>query len=712
MTSHYNSAKNTAHDEIDLNRLFVILFDSRWFILISTFILFTFGYLYAASTTPIYKADALIQIEKEKGAESIFDMSDHSLFAQEQSSSEIEILKSRMVLGKTVNNLNLTTVVAANYFPFLGKRWAELSKTKISASVGLFAVPFSHANDPFILKVTKVNPYHFELLNIKNEMILNGKVGELISHKGYRILVDDINAKLGDSFTLAKRSELDAIKWIKSHLKIVEQGVKSGIFLITFQSSDSFLNQALLNDITKNYFIQNINRNVAEAEQSLIFIEENLPKVKDNLSLSEEKLNRYLQKNASVDLTLETKSTLEIMRKIESQIKDLEFKENEISKRYTAAHPIYSVIVEDKENLLKEKKIIDKQIQKMPTTQREVLRLTRDVEVNQQIYLQLLNKVQELQIIKASTLGNIRILDPAMSDTIPIQPNSIIIIVLYTLIGFVLSAIFVIFRGFYFKGIEDPYDIESIGLPVYAHIPLSKIQLTILKKRKKKIASSINQQLLAEVDPTDPTIEALRMLRTNLHHLMKNSKNNILMISSATAGVGKSFISANLATIFAHVGLKVLVIDGDMRKGHLQSSFDLPWQCGLSDYLSGSASFYEVIKFTSITNLHIVTRGFIPKNPSELLIRSQLTEFLASASQRYDLVLIDSPPILPITDASILGAHAGISLLVGRFGMSKLDEINISVQRFAWAGVNVNGFIFNAIEPKIGQLSSYTYSYK
>jgi tyrosine-protein kinase Etk/Wzc len=269
-----------------------------------------------------------------------------------------------------------------------------------------------------------------------------------------------------------------------------------------------------------------------------------------------------------------------------------------------------------------------------------------------------------------------------------------------------LSVAFVLVKAAFHKGIESPDEIEAMGMPVYASIPKSEVQqqLDARKRRKNEVA-----KLLCESNPADLSIEALRGLRTSLHFAMMEAKNNVVMISGPAPGIGKSFVSTNFAAVAAKTGQKVLLVDADMRKGYLQKNFNLKWDDGLSDLLSGKLTTEQVIKHSNIDNLDVLTRGHVPPNPSELLMHPRFAEFIQWASDNYDLVIADTPPVLAVTDPSIVGAHAGTTLMVARFGQNTLKELEVAQGRFEQSGIDVKGVIFNAIEKKAS--SSYGYGY-
>ncbi|MCR9363685.1 polysaccharide biosynthesis tyrosine autokinase [Vibrio antiquarius] len=713
MTTQTIKQSRQADDEIDLGKLFGIILDAKWLILCTVVLFSIIGVGVAILSTPIYKADALIQIEsKSSGGISAMVGDMGELFSAESSATtEIEIIKSRMILGGTVDKFNLTTVVSPNYMPIVGKGLARLQGEQISLSVSRFNTPSYAVGIPLTLEVIDSGKQTFRLIEDDNNVILEGKVGELIEKNGYQFLATEMIAQDGASFTVSKVSKLDAINKLQENLSISERGKQTGIISLSFSGEDRAKIQAILNDISQNYFLQNVQRNSAEAEQSLEFLKGHLPDIKTKLTAYEDVLNRFRQENESIDLGLEAQSTLKVMVELEAQLNELTFKESEISQRFTQDHPAYKSLLDKRETLLKEKERLNKQVQKLPKTQREVLRMTRDVEVNQQIYIQLLNKVQELNIIKAGTVGNVRILDNAQSFSKPIKPKKALIVVLATLLGGMAGVAFVLIRAAFHRGVETPDQIEQIGMPVYASVPKSIQQLEFANKLKRNKGSNDELVLLAEANPADLSIEALRSLRTSLHFAMMEAKNNVLMISGPAPSIGKTFVSTNFAAVAAKTGQKVLLIDADMRKGYLQQCFGLRWDNGLSDYLSGKTSHSNIIKSTSIDNLDVVTRGQVPPNPSELLMHPRFKSFVDEMSAQYDLVIIDTPPVLAVTDPSIVGAIAGTTLMVARFDQTTLKEIEVAQGRFEQSGVEVKGVILNAVEKKASNSYGYGYGY-
>lgn len=712
MTTPQNrSSVDNSSDEIDLGKLLGILIDAKWLILVTTILFAAGGVAVALLSTPIYKADALIQIEQKSsgGISSLVgDMGE--LFSQESSATtEIEIIKSRMILGDTVDKFNLATVAEPIYFPVMGKGLARLAGEVNQIEVSRYEVPAYAQGMKHTLVVLDAEKKTYQLVRGDEQVVLQGVAGESAKSDGYELFVFELRSHTGQEFSLTQRSRLEAIEWLKGSLAIGERGKQTGILQLSFEGENRKQISTILNHISHTYFLQNVERNSAEAEKSLTFLKGHLPDIKNSLTTAEDSLNRFRQDNESIDLGLEAKSTLDVMVKLEAQLNELTFKESEISQRFTKDHPAYRSLLDKRETLLKERERLNQQVQKLPKTQREVLRMTRDVEVNQQIYIQLLNKVQELSIIKAGTVGNVRILDEAQSFASPVKPKKALIAVLATLLGGMMSVAFVLVKAALHRGVETPDQIEQIGLSVYASVPKSSLQLALAEKIKRKGKHNKELALLAETNPADLSIEALRGLRTSLHFAMMEAKNNVLMISGPAPGIGKSFVSTNFAAVAAKTGQKVLLIDADMRKGYLQQCFGLKWENGLSDLLAGKIDTATAVQHTEVENLDILTRGQVPPNPSELLMHPRFKQLVEWASEHYDLVIIDTPPVLAVTDPSIVGSLVGTTLMVARFGQNTVKEIEVARNRFEQAGIEVKGIILNAIEKKAS--SSYGYGY-
>ncbi|HHY0730285.1 TPA: polysaccharide biosynthesis tyrosine autokinase [Klebsiella pneumoniae] len=711
MSSVTNKATSKDADEIDLGRLIGEFIDHRKLIISVTSLFTLVALIYAIFATPIYQADALIQVE-QKQANAIFsNLSQMLPDSQPQSAPEIALIRSRMILGKTVDDLNLQARVKQKYFPLLGRGFARLSGDKPgSLSISRLYIPENDNDTPeIILTVKERNSFSISV----GDFIINGKVGELLDERGISLKVDEISAKPGTEFSIVYVSRLKAITDLQDDIAVADQGKDTGMLTLSLTGDNPVLIERILNSISENYLAQNIARHAAQDAKSLEFLSKQLPEVRSDLDQAEDKLNQYRRKSDSVDLSLEAKAVLDQIVNVDNQLNELTFRESEISQLYTKEHPTYKALMEKRKTLQDEKSKLNKRVSAMPETQQEILRLSRDVESGRAVYMQLLNRQQELNIAKSSAIGNVRIIDNAVTQPKPIKPKKILIVLIGIILGVMTSAGVVLLRVILRRGIETPEQLEELGINVYASIPIAEtFSKSVVQKKgwSKKSAEEI-QGFLAVDNPADLSIEAIRGLRTSLHFAMMEARNNVLMISGASPNAGKTFVSSNLAAVISQTGKKVLFIDTDMRKGYTHKLFNENNTNGLSDILSGKVEINRALKKVVSGDFDFISRGMAPPNPAELLMHRRFGELLNWASENYDIVVLDTPPILAVTDAAIIGNYVGTTLLVARFELNTAKEIEVSVKRFEQAGVTVKGCILNGVVKKASSYYGYGYSH-
>lgn len=703
-------------DEIDLARLWGLMLDNRWLIVSVTACVFVLAGVYAWLATPVYRADALLQVEdKQGGVPGFAELSE--MFVQESSAvAEIEILRSRMVLNDVIDQLHLDIRVEPDRVPFFGGccrgaarielgRLAGYADNELALAISELAVPRTLVGEEMVLVAGEQNRYQ---LFHEDTLLLEGIVGERASNSDNTLYlkVDTLTAPAGTGFNVRKANRLAVIKNLQAALSVAEQGKNTGMLRATFTGTSPARIVATLDAITESYLLQNIKRLSAEAENSLQFLDRQLPEMKAGLQSAEEKLNAYRLQSESVDLSLETASVLERVVELESKLNELNFKESEVSRLYTSEHPAYQTLRQQRARLLEERDQLNQQIKALPETQQEILRLTRDVQVNQEIYVQMLNKVQELRILKAGTVGNVRIIDGAMVDPEPVKPKKSLILALGLVMGGMLAVGFVLLRAAFHRGIQSPEQLEQEGMPVYGVIPKSDVQVKI-SDRFKRARQQGALSLLAVENPADQAIEALRSLRTSLHFAMLESANPVLMICGPSAAIGKSFVSANLSAVLAQIDKKVLLIDADMRRGYLFRYFRASRENGLSDYLSGQRQLDEVIATTQVENLSFIASGQVPPNPAELLMHPRWAALLEQLAGKFDLIIIDTPPVLAVTEPGIIGQYADTALMVVRFDVNAVKEVQAATERLERSNVKVKGAILNCMEARAG--SGYGY---
>ncbi|MCL9667440.1 polysaccharide biosynthesis tyrosine autokinase [Rosenbergiella epipactidis] len=702
---------NPDSDEIDLGRLIGEIIDHKKLIIAVTG-LFTFlAIFYALFATPIYQADALIQVEQKKGNSILSNLSQMLPDSQPVSAPEIVLLQSRMILGKTVDDLNLQAQVTEKYFPIFGKGWARLTGNHSGSVIVSRLYVANQAGKTPELTLTISDKNHYRITG--GGYNLSGRTGEAVQANGLSLKIDSIDANKNDEFTLNYISRIDAIDELKQSFTAADQGKDTGMLNLTITNANPVLAQSELQSISENYLAQNIARQAAQDSKSLEFLERQLPEVRDQLDQAEDNLSAYRKKSDSVDLNLQARAALDQIVNVDNQLNELTFREAEVSQLFTKDHPTYIALLEKRKTLEQEKIKLNKQVSSMPATQQQVLSLSRNVESGRAVYMQLLNRQQELSIAKNSAIGNVRIIDDALTAVKPVKPKKKLVVLIGMVLGLFISLGLVLLKIFLRRGIESPEQLEEIGINVYASVPVSewmtKQQVKGLGGRRNK--QKENLSYLALDNPADLAIEAIRSLRTSLHFAMMEAQNNILMISGASPNAGKTFITTNLAAVLAQGEQRVLFIDADMRKGYSHQIFQQPLEPGLSDILAGKVEIDAALRTLGNAKFDIVSRGKTPPNPSELLMHSRFSQLLSWASDNYDIVLVDTPPILAVTDAAIIGRYVGTTLLVARFEENTAKEMEVSIKRFEQSGIHVKGCILNGVVKKASSYYGYGYSH-
>ena len=710
-------------DTIDLKELFFSLI-AQWK-MITLCVLFSIicALLYLRTTPDTYAVDALVQVEDSKGASAAL-LGDLSSMIEQKSpaQAEIEILKSRLVLGSAIDHLNLDIRVSGTEDNF----WNRLvAKHEYDSEYSSQSVLFKDNQKSFDIRQFDI-PQYFQDKNLilkfaqgkysltdaaTGQVVFSAplnQVSQLQSEFGlWKVAIfsqDSFNA----AYNIQKQSLPAAMKSLTANYSVAEKGKLTGVLGLNYQGSDKQHITQVLNAILAAYSQQNIERRSAETAQTLKFLEEQLPELRQQLDVAEREFNRFRQQFNTVDVTKESELYLTQSITLETQKAQLEQQVAEAAAKYTNEHPVMQQMNAQLGAINKRIAELDGTLKRLPELQRQYLQLFREVEVKQQLYTGLLNSYQQLRIAKAGEIGNVRIVDTAVEPIASIAPKKLQILILSVFLGGFLGTLLALLRNMLRSGIKDSNQIENeLDLPVYATVPRSPVQesrINILKKKK-------NIPILAVKHSDDIAIESLRSMRTAIHFALSSAKNNIIMISGPAPELGKSFISTNLATILAQSDKRVLLIDADLRRGYMHKYFNYDPKPGLTEYLNGQQELGNIVRSTEVENLSFISRGKSPANPSELLSTQKFADMLTHLSSQFDHILIDTPPVLAVTDGIIISQYAGVNLVVARYAKTQMKELELTVNRFEQAGVKVNGFILNDIQRTAGSGYGYNYAY-
>ncbi|HBI9067051.1 TPA: polysaccharide biosynthesis tyrosine autokinase [Acinetobacter baumannii] len=719
-----NQNTNT-EDTIDLKELFFSLIAQWKLIALCIILSLVCALLYLRVTPDTYSVDALVQVEDSKGASAAL-LGDLSNMIEQKSpaQAEIEILKSRLVLGSVIKDLHLNIQISSTENTLTHRL---LSDVEYKTEYNKQAVIFKDGFKSFEIRQFEIPAYYldknlylsfdkqsFRLTDPNTEQtILTLPLNQLNQvagpHGTWKVAIftrDQFNT----TYNITNLSLPAAVNLVSSNYSVAERGKLTGVLGLNYQGEDKQHITKVLNAILATYSAQNIERRSAESAQTLKFLDEQLPDLKKQLDDAERQFNKFRQQYNTVDVTKESELYLTQSITLETKKAELEQKQAEMAAKYTAEHPAMREINGQLGAINKQIGELNSTLKQLPDVQRQYLQLYREVEVKTQLYTALLNSYQQLRIAKAGEIGNVRIVDTAVEPVKPIKPKSLLVLVISLFLGGFIGMLIAVLRNMLRTGIKDSGQIENeLDLPVYATVPRSPIQESRIKILKKKKSIPI----LAVKNSDDIAIESLRSIRTAIHFALANAKNNIIMIAGPSPEVGKSFISTNLATIFAQGDKRVLLIDADMRRGYMHKYFDVDVKPGLSELLSGQADLQKVLHKTQVANLDVITRGKSPTNPSEILSSNQFKELLEQLQSQYDHIIIDTPPVLAVTDGIIISQYTGVNLIVARYAKSQMKELELTLNRFEQAGVKVNGFILNDIQrASAGYGYGYNYAYK
>ncbi len=697
-------------DDFDFLGLLDVVLEARWLIISVAVATAIIGGVYAFLSQPVYQADSLIQVEQSQGTSTNLLSEMATLFdVQSPASAEIEILRSRLVVGHAVDDLQLYISASPRYLPFVGSwlagRASSLSNPGFLGLGGYVsgteAIRLGHLEVPAELEglslTLRATAQGYELLDTEGKKLVDGKVGvpaefESGGETG-RILVDKLEGKPGAEFTVQRRSRLAMINGLQGSLVITEKGKQSGVLSLTLAGTDPARITRILNAVGSAYVRQNVERKAAEAEKSLAFLDDFLPELKKRMDEAADKYTEFRDANETFDLGTEGTLSLHTSVGLQTKLFELEQERRELTAQYTDAHPSVRVIDQQISAVRKEIAQITGQIKQLPDLEQQLLNLTRDVKVNGELYVNLLNSAQQLRLVKEGKVGNVRVVDTAVVPEFPIKPNKTMILTIATLLGLALGIGIALLRNMMRPGIKDPSDIESaLGLHVFATIPHSPPQSNLHKLVSERVPGN---HVLAQISPKDPSIESLRSLRTALQFAMLDAPNNIVLFTGPTPSIGKSFTSVNFAAVLGAANKRVLLIDADLRKGYINQYFGLERRNGLSELIAGSLPLEEVLHKDVAPNVDLLTTGVLPPNPAELLMSPTTVSILRGLSASYDVVLLDTSPVLAVSDAMALAPHAGTVFLLARAGVSTLGELEESSKRLLQAGTQVKGVVFN-----------------
>jgi len=735
-------------DEIDLKELFATIYKYKFSIILITIITTLIAAAYIYFKPDIYKAETTIEISSKSKPSLGDDILSAALSSGAQDiSTEIEIIKSRFVNKLALKNVDFIK----HYYGVKNLKKIELYKnTPLDVNIT------KGYNIEFIIKPTSSNKFILEVKKTKDE---NGtewdfyrevKFGELIKDKHFNLTVNKI-AKLDyDEYRFLAKDPKYIADEVRKNLQVSQASKKASIIKIALEDNVRLRATEYVNAVANAYLKQSIERKTIEATKKLDFIDNQLKQITKSLQTSAKDLEEFKKSSNTVSISSKADIVIQRSAELEVQLADVSLKRKIIESLYndvksgkglesisivgmgndgssiismvknlqdaiikrkillqdfTTAHPEVIkvsntitqlkhsilktlknmlILMKEKETLLKNSIAKEKkQIEKLPENERVLSNLKRQFLANEKIYSYLIEKRSEVAIAKAATINKNRVLDNAILPRKPIKPKRKLVIIVGLIVGLILGIFIAFLRAFLSNKIESKHDIEkATTVPIVANIPFIKDDansLVVLKSPKSMIA------------------EAFRAFRTNIQFMVQKERSYVISLTSTISGEGKTTVSMNLAGIISITNKRVILLHLDMRKPTLHEKFKLPNSKGLSTLLVGKDSLDEVIHTTECKNLDVIVSGPIPPNPSELLESEEFKNVILELRERYDVVILDTPPIGLVTDARLVLDMSDISLYVVRDRYSKKEFLDI-VNRLKHDGVKGLGIVYNSIK--------------
>lgn len=669
--------------QYELNlRDYLRIFKKRKYVIVFTFLIVTIGsFVLTPKVVPTFKASATIKIEERKTIAGL--LTEWIVYNPgDVMKSEAKFITSFPVLMKVGVVLKMIPI---DWFIYADRGATSLSRTKAVQDIS-----FAYRN----LNVRSVKPERTEEIGfVVNE--LQSKIVAPEHVEEINQIVSSIQAKL----ETARVADTNMIS-------------------ITATAEDPRSAADLANIVSEVYVLENLNEKNKQARHAREFIEEQLSTLEAKLKETEAKLKNFDEGSSQVRLS----------EPIEQKLVELQFKLAELLQKYTEKHP---QVIQLREQI----KGLESQVRGFSEKQLEFTGLSREVEVNRKLYSVLKEKLEEARITEQQKVSDVAIVDPAVPPAAPVAADSRIKAILGAFMGLILGIAFAFIIETFDTSIGTIEDVENvIKLPVLGIIPPVEEELmpnrNILMKikdrfvpRAKSDAEERIVHLFSHYSPQSPITEAFRNIHTNLK--LSSGRKTILVTSSGPRE-GKSSVVCNLGLVMAQIGLKTLLVSTDLRRPLLCKVFGVPKEPGLNEVIMGTAKLdsvlrnisdlflgnlgFDVIRKTpGIENIWILPSGHLPHNPVEIIDSKAFMDLITMLKSRFDVIILDSPPVLPVTDASLLAPKVDGVVMVYEIGRTSREGLMRSKVQLEAVNAKILGVILNHTQAQTEQITAYPY---
>ncbi len=725
--------------ELSLGDLYRILFAGRWFIIASVIVAVVAALWLNSRMTYIYRATSTAMVVSNSPWDAGILLENMNSTPAFSVADQLQILSSRRLARSVVSESMGSTY--ADRMALLGFPDAPRSYSEEQAIDWLLKhLNVKQVQNSNVISIAVEAPSGFEAAWLANSVASNFyRQNQELSRAEFTELTDFLKDQL-DQVTAKLQNAESQLTSFKEGSKLSALDVETATIVGQSAQAQAELNRIKLELQSNQVSLDNLQRQYSQGQSSLVSDVENLStgtitqlslqiaekqtqianiraraeagwenyvrRLEDELRTVKDALKEETQRLSASEM--KSADPLGTMQQIFERIIDLEVENRALQ----AARDAQAIIVQEFEARLSE----------LPEASLEYVRYTREVEINEKLYLLLKEKYQENQAVAAGMIGNVRLLDEAEVPEIPVRPNKKLNLVVALLVGLLLGTGVSFLYHLMDSRLVTPEDIKGLGLDLMGQVPainVRKLERALDQhsdKFSEEDAQKIRRKLITHFSPKSPISEAYRSLRTTVLMKLEQAggsreagRGPAIMITSSTTQEGKSLTSANLAVTLAQTNRRVLVIDSDMRRPTAHKNFNIERTVGLSGVLAGSVKVETAISETDIDNLFVLSAGPIPANPSELLSSSAMHELLEWARRAYDFVIVDSPPIVPVTDPTVLSRMVDGVMLVVRSNSSHKREVGEALSRIEQSDGWLMGAVLNDYDMKRVYGSYYYY---
>jgi tyrosine-protein kinase Etk/Wzc len=698
--------------------------------------------LYLLATPPVYRAEALLQVDGRGPrplARNLSQMPDRGIEAPSgYLLGEMEILRSRDNMTKAIARSGAEIEVEVdNRLPLLGAWYARLQERRgvsrpsappldwpflqefawggETLTLSHLRVPQSQLGKPLTLQVGEAG---WTLHGSDGAPLAEAATTQHTGAKAFSIdgepgslQIDMLAARPGTRFRLTVHALAPVYEQLMRTLRVEEAGRQSGVIRVALSSSNVRFAVEFVDALTGAYLEFQQKVHTADSERSLRFLDEQLPSVKRELDRAEEAMSAYRSGVITMNMSQEHDNASRRMADLERQRVEFALRKEQLLPRLSAGHPDIVALQKQLSMVGVETRKLRDRMEQAPQQDRDLVRLQREVQVNTQLYTAMLNSAQEMRVLQAGMTGNARRVGAAGALPVQAQPKPAMVLSAAAGLGLVLALGSVLLARLLRPTLRTVDELEQkTGQRVVAAVPESAAQRRLIRGRRLWRGRG-EPRLLALRAPFDPAVESLRSLRNSLavreRTAAVNARSSVL-ITAPTADAGKSFIAANLAALTAAAGRRVLLIDLDLRAPRQHVYFGIGrGRYGLADVLSARCSVDDAIVPEVLPGLDLLLSGRAPGNPGELLLLPRFETLIDELERRYTHLVIDSAPVLPVGDTLAVGRLVGTTYLVMRAEASSVREVRDALRRLEDGGSTVDGLVLNSV--KRARLASVPY---